>query len=170
MGKPPSETMRSLIEKLKNDWLAEFNPLALKAMNELKATQDQLQVAQEMFEHLRQKTEDAIAEADEQVRGIVAARLAAGKWGVEEWLPEDECGPRTPDDVVGEHDYVSDDAAEVLAVMESIGKPRVCASPECNRRFVAAPWGREKKYCSAYCRVKAHRTRQTDSAGGAQPT
>ena len=168
MGKPPSDAMRSLIEKLRTDWLAEFDPLALKAMDELKATQNQLRVAQEAFEHLRQQAEDAIGEVEEQVGGIVAARLAVEGWGVEEWLPEDGHGPPDPEGEVGQYDYVSDDAAEVLAVMESIGKPRMCANPECNRRFVGAPWGREKQYCSDYCRVKAHRARQKSEAGGAQ--
>jgi len=164
MGKPPSDSMKSLIEKLKADWLAEFDLPALKAMDDLKATQDQLRVAAEAFDDLRQQAEDAIAEVDEQVAGIVKARLAVEGWGVEEWLPEDEYGPSTPEDALADYNYVSDDAAEVLAIMESIGKPRKCANPECNRRFVAAPWGREKQYCSDYCRVQAHRARAKGAA------
>jgi hypothetical protein len=168
MGKPPSDAMKSLIEKMRTDWLAEYDPLALKAMEDLEAAQEQLRTAQEAFDHLRQQAEDAIGELSDQVRGIVAARLEVGGWGVEEWLPDDGHGPRSPEDVLADYDYVSDDAAEVLAVMESIGKPRRCANPECNRRFVAAPWGREKQYCSDYCRVKAHRARQKAEADSAE--
>lgn len=168
MGKSSSDATKSLIEKLRTAWLFEFGTPALKAMDDLTATQNQLRVAEDAFEHLRQQAEAAIAEVNEQIAGIVKARKAAEEWGVEEWLPEDEYGPSTPEDALADYNYVSDDAAEVLAIMESIGKPRTCANPECNRRFVGAPWGREKQYCSAYCRVQAHRARQKAEADSAE--
>jgi len=167
MGKPPSDDMKSLIEKMKTDWLAEFDGRAARAREDLQATWEQLLAAQEVFDQLRRRSNDALGEVDGQLRCIESGRQVAEGWSDEDWRLSDGRGPKKPRDLLAECGCVNHEAEEVLEIMEGMGKPRACANSECGRRFIASPHTREKRYCSDYCRVKAYRARQKAGTSGA---
>jgi len=168
MGKRPSDATKSLIEKMRQNWLAEFDGLAASPRHDLQAIWEQLLAAQEVFDQLRRRANDALGEVDGQLRCIDSARQVAEGWSDEEWRLSDGRGPKTPQELLAEWGWVNHEAEEVLGLLRSMGRPRTCANTECGKRFVASRHMREKRYCSDYCRVKAHRARQkaeADSAG-----
>jgi len=170
MEKAPSDDMKGLIEKMRADWLAEFDGLAARERGDLRATREQLLAAHEVFDQLRRRANDALGEVDGQLQCIEDARRVAEGWGDKDWRLSDGQGPKKPLDLLAQWSWVNHEAEEVLGIVQSMGKPRTCANVECGKRFIASPHMREKRYCSDYCRVKAYRARQKAEAGGAERT
>jgi hypothetical protein len=167
MGKPPSDFMKSLVEKMRANWLAEFDGLAARPRHDLQAIREQLLAAQEVFDQLRRRANDALGEVDGQLTCIESARQVGEGWADEDWRLSDGRGPKEPQELLAEWGWVNHEAEEVLGMVQSMGRPRACANVECGRRFIASPHMREKRYCSDYCRVKAHRARQKAEVDGA---
>jgi predicted RNA-binding Zn ribbon-like protein len=77
--------------------------------------------------------------------------------------------PPDPDDIsVSVDSDVEELVATLDEMLDSLANVRTCGNPKCGRAFLASRYTREKRYCSVYCRVQAHRARQKSDAAGAE--
>jgi len=167
MGKRPSDATKSLIEKMRKEWLAEFDRIAPPVIKEVENARGRLRQAMDVLETMTERAEELAGDLDYMIDRAARIREAACHWQAEDWFPEDGRGPSEPDDALNYEVWVGDEVHELLAAVGSLGQLRECANPECGNKFLDSPYSRERKYCGAYCRVRAYRARQKSEEGGA---